>query len=122
MRLIDADLLKDGLRNLKARGTNINYVKGLQDAVDDYLPQIIDDVPTIDAEPVKHAYWVDIKFSEGVFKDNDDSDDIGISITSAKCSLCQRYSEQLQQYSPHMPAYCSHCGAKMDGGTDNENY
>ena len=73
-----------------------------------------DKAQTIDAEPVRHGRWVDVKFSEGVFKDNDDSDDIGISITSAKCSLCQRYSEQLQQYSPHMPAYCSHCGAKMD--------
>lgn len=70
------------------------------------------------AEPVKHGEWEDVKFSEGVFKDNDDSDDIGISITSAKCSLCQRYSERLQQYRPQMPAYCSHCGAKMDGGAE----
>lgn len=67
-------------------------------------------------KPVKHGEWVDVKFSEGVFKDNDDSNDIGLSITSAKCSLCQRYSDNLQQYSPKMPAYCSHCGAKMDGG------
>jgi hypothetical protein len=63
---------------------------------------------------VKYGHWVDVKFSEGVYKDNDDSDDIGLSITSAKCSLCQRYSEQLQQYRPQMPTYCSHCGAKMD--------
>jgi hypothetical protein len=70
-------------------------------------------------KPAKHGEWVDVKFSEGVFKDNDDSNDIGLSITSAKCNLCQRYSEMLQQYRPKMPAYCSHCGAKMDGGAEN---
>ena len=69
---------------------------------------------TIDAEPVKHGEWENVKFSEGVYKEDDDSNDIVLSITSAKCSLCQRYSDILQQYSPKMPAYCSHCGAKMD--------
>lgn len=119
MRLIDADALKESLKELEAESNSIRYTQGLQDAIDYYFPQIIDDAPTIEAEPVKHAYWVDIKFSEGVFKDNDDSDDIGISITSAKCSLCHRYSDMLQQYSPKMPAYCSHCGAKMDGGAED---
>ena len=76
-----------------------------------------------DIMPVKHGEWEDVKFSEGVYKENDDSNDIGLSITSAKCSLCQRYSYMLQQYSPKMPAYCSYCGAKMDlkdGGAENE--
>jgi DNA-binding transcriptional MocR family regulator len=77
--------------------------------------ETIKDMPTVDAEPVNHGQWVDVEFSEGIFKDNDDSNDIGLSITSAKCSLCQRYSEMLQQYRPKMPAYCSHCGARMDG-------
>ena len=27
-------------------------------------------------------------------------------------------SDMLQQYSPKMPAYCSHCGAKMDGESE----
>jgi hypothetical protein len=90
MRLIDADLLKDGLRNLKARGTNINYVKGLQDAIDDYLPQIIDDVPTIDAEPVRHGEWIKV-------------DDYAVM-----CSECGKYEKWIYPY--------CHCGAKMDGG------
>jgi hypothetical protein len=108
MRLIDADQLKASIEKkdrYNLGGENRIIVCGM-----------LDDAPTIEAEPVKHGEWVDVKFSEGVFKDNDDSDDIGISITSAKCSLCHRYSDMLQQYSPKMPAYCSHCGAKMDGG------
>lgn len=104
MRPIDAHALWVAIRH---------YCKCREDAL-----LIIDNAPTIEAAPVKHGEWVDVKFSEGVFKDNDDSDDIGISITSAKCSLCQRYSERLQQYRPQMPTYCSHCGAKMDGGAD----
>lgn len=104
MRLIDADYVKSKL-NKAALGGHVHY----------YVCGVIDDAPTMETEPVKHGEWEDVKFSEGVYKDNDDSNDIGLSITSAKCSLCQRYSERLQQYRPKMPAYCSHCGAKMDG-------
>ena len=47
MRLIDADLLKNELKNLKAESKNKWYTKGLQDAIDFYFPQIIDDIPTV---------------------------------------------------------------------------
>lgn len=82
------------------------------------IRQWADKITAGEYQPVKHGEWEDVKFSEGVYKDNDDSNDIGLSITSAKCSLCQRYSERLQQYRPEMPAYCSHCGAKMDGDSE----
>ena len=61
MRLIDADELKEGLKDLKAEGYNQKYVQGLQDAIDDYFPQIIDDTPTVDVQPVKHGRWVEKK-------------------------------------------------------------
>ena len=47
MRLIDADALKETLKDLKAEGNDRRYVKGLQDAIDVFFPQIIDDEPTI---------------------------------------------------------------------------
>lgn len=50
MRLINADTLKESLKELKAEGNNRRYVQGLQDAIDNYFPQIIDDAPTIDVE------------------------------------------------------------------------
>lgn len=34
MRLINADALKESLKNLKAEGSNRKYVQGLQDAID----------------------------------------------------------------------------------------
>lgn len=59
MRAIDADAdaPKDRLKKLKAKGKGCNqkYVQGLQDAIDCYFPQIIDDMPTIEVEPVKHG-------------------------------------------------------------------
>ena len=47
MRLIDADVLKRALKNLKAESKNKWYTKGLQDAIDFYFPKIIDDIPTV---------------------------------------------------------------------------
>ena len=47
MRPIDADKLKESLKELKAEGYNRKYVQGLQDAIDGYFPQIIDDEPTL---------------------------------------------------------------------------
>lgn len=58
VRLIDANALKDSLKKLKAKGYNQKYVQGLQDAIDGYFPQIIDDMPTVDVEPVKHGRWI----------------------------------------------------------------
>lgn len=50
MRAIDADELKESLKNLKAKANNKKYEQGLQDAIDGYFPQIIDDAPTIEEE------------------------------------------------------------------------
>lgn len=50
VRLIDANALKESLKNLKAKANNKKYEQGLQDAIDDYFPQIIDDEPTIEEE------------------------------------------------------------------------
>ena len=50
MRCIDADELKESLKNLKAKANNKKYEQGLQDAIDGYFPQIIDNAPTIEEE------------------------------------------------------------------------
>lgn len=62
LRLIDANALKESLKELKVVGNESynhrRYIQGLQDAVDDYFTQIIDDAPTIDAVPIKHGKWM----------------------------------------------------------------
>lgn len=65
---------------------------------DDCMHDWFDDFPTIDAEPVVHAHWIEYKHMEDVFM----------------CSNCHRtYSECGND------KYCRSCGAKMDG-EDNE--
>jgi hypothetical protein len=96
MRLINADALKESLKKLKAEGTNRKYVQGLQDAIDDYFPQIIDDEPTIDdVKVIRHGKWFhDI---EGY----------------ARCTVCNK--NEMNEFAIFC-TYCPNCGAIMDGG------
>lgn len=97
-RYIDADELKESLKKLKAKAYNQKYQQGLQDAIDGYFPQIIDNAPTADVQPVRHGRWI---------ATNDEN--------KKRCSECD-IIHLIAQY-PHGKAnYCPNCGAKMDGG------
>lgn len=98
MRPIDADYLKKSLKKLKAKGYNQKYVQGLQDAIDGYFPQIIDDMPTVDVEPVKPAHW-----------------SINPDGYYPQCSNCgyEPPRELIRRNGDALifPRYCSECGA-----------
>ena len=57
---------------------------------------ILSDVPTVDAEPVRHGYWTECKDSH-----------------SFECSVCHTWSV----VGGH---YCDWCGAKMDAKEETE--
>lgn len=106
-RYIDADELKESLKVLKAEGNNKKYVQGLQDAIDGYFPQIIDDVPTADVEPVRHGRWIECDYKRL---------EHGMIETYPKagyaCSVCRvGFEKKKMTYKQH----CPHCGAKMEG-------
>lgn len=107
MRVINADALKESLKELKAEGTNRKYVQGLQDAIDGYFPQIIDDEPTIDAEPVRHGRWVCVEAEpERVWCDN--------------CKTIYYSSDLLNiEADDEKVNFCPNCGARMDGDEDD---
>lgn len=63
----------------------------------DRAARIIDQMPAIEAEPVRHGRWMFIEQKSGYLW---------------KCSNCKGNFDQ--RFS-----YCPHCGAKMDGGADN---
>lgn len=90
MRLIDADAL--GIGRCKEGAFEIRwYALGWNSAID-----IIENAPTVDAEPVRHGEWVKMVFTDsGKF-------------AGYKCSECGLIAKR--EFS-----YC-HCGAKMDGG------
>lgn len=52
MRLIDANALKKRLDNLEASGGHKYYRKGMDDTLHFHMPNIIDEIPTVDAVPV----------------------------------------------------------------------
>ena len=103
-RCIDADGLKESLRQLEARGNNRRYVQGLQDAIDVFFPKIIDDAPTADVQPVRHGHWINGNCGDYV------------------CSVCGwAFSDELPYMARKYDAeteeimrYCMHCGAVMD--------
>lgn len=77
---------------------------------EDVFLDLVDSMPTIDAEPVRHGTWK-----------------LGVSekplcISACKCSECGRFiypgvrlPEITRKYLSEIFPYC-HCGAKMDGG------
>ena len=106
MRLIDADELKKDLKDLKAEGYNQKYVQGLQDAIDNYFPQIIDDAPTADVQLVKHGRWIrsdDQCWLTCPFCDTD---------VDVSCGAPFFYVDNDEV--SHIN-FCPNCGARMDG-------
>lgn len=98
MKLINADTLEEKLkrkRTNKCFATNKFEIMVHVHAVEDCL-EIVRDMPTVDAEPVKHGRWIET---------NDDK--------KKRCSECD-VIHLIAQY-PHGNAnYCPNCGAKMD--------
>lgn len=90
MRLIDADALRE--RAIKVFAVKDHwYMKAVG-------TREIDKAPTIDAAPVVHGKWIF----------NDDWWEF-------RCSLCQGAIGNIKKYK-----FCPNCGARMDGGENNE--
>lgn len=67
----------------------------------DYLREIIESVPAADVVPVVHGWW------------NADEN----------CSVCGENSTEgldATKWDYWLPNYCPHCGAKMDGGANDD--
>lgn len=75
MRLIDADKLKQRLPTFSS---------------------VIDEMPTIDVEPVKHGYWIKTPSPYHV------------KCSSCKTMICIKF------HGIEVEKFCRHCGAKMD--------
>lgn len=97
MRLINADALKQEIRKGTRYFVRVWDPKGREkwemekDLSLKEIDEIIDNAPTIDAEPVKYGKWEEY-LPEGL---------------RWKCSLCE--SRFVNPY-----IYCPHCGARME--------
>ena len=63
----------------------------------------------------EHGYWMNTDETVWDAKEIDGKQQLEISIVSARCSVCERWAEQINQMPPYMHYdFCPHCGAIMD--------
>lgn len=68
----------------------------------DYLRAIIESVPAADVVPVVHGRWGTGRFN------------LETGNYEEQCTRCRNFSKEYGK------PYCPNCGAKMDGGEDND--
>ena len=84
IRLIDAEVLKERIITPRANGKAMISV-------------LIDSMPTVEAEPVKHGKWIRLGRTMGVFGYACSECGESVVVKNIKCEL-----------------YCPNCGARMD--------
>lgn len=106
MRLIDADELVKSLRRVHQNLDDSGEFRPAGAVI--FCRGIVNKMPTIDAEPVRHGRWT---------KSEDDWN----CMTTITCSECHEEwcFETEEDVSLLNYRYCPNCGAKMDGG-DND--
>ena len=114
-RLIDADSAIENIAQIArsdARQSRIGKIINM-----------IEHMPTIEAEPVKHGRWKQTDETVWRAKEVDGEQNLELCIITAKCSVCERWSENVNDYSHRMIyRFCPYCGALMlDGGAENDS-
>ena len=97
MRPIDADALKVHVCNMCDDGQR--ECKGDESCA---ILCWINEMPTIEAEPVRHGRWIPAK-------------DVKKWVSSDKFVLCT----ECEKLNSRKSNFCPNCGAKMDGGVEN---
>lgn len=92
MRLIDANKLRKAVESLP------NCYNGFSDTYDKAcIIGVIDEQPTIEAEPIKHGKWITNEYYYPI------------------CSVCgTNYEYEALEVDPTVWNYCPCCGAKME--------
>ena len=90
---------------LTAKNPNKDYQRGLQDAIDCLVPEVIAGIPSADVQPVKRGKWLHFN-SDGIIF----------------CSECKHEAYWDTDYGQQLFDYCPYCGARMiKDGEQNEN-
>ena len=102
MRLIDADTLTEMFC-----GTTVNVsgyrcgkavLFAIEKATNEYISKVIDECPTVDAEPVRHGKWINAYDTSGG--------------SFYKCSECACYIDKTFFANSYAVNYCPNCGAR----------
>ena len=97
MRLIDADALK---KVFHVEWDDVLVWDESGETTADEFCNLVDDAPTIEAEPVKRGKWEPVTNGRGGFE----------------CSICHSYAPSYQDGVEWLSLYCPNCGVKMENG------
>ena len=105
-RMIDADVLLSQVKRSREKNPYTGAMLGSLNAVYDFTHRdvlnLINSAPTIDAEPVRHGWWIDMQeddATEGMWRCSECGSDRYFDIFTPEEAGCY---------------YCPNCGAKMD--------
>lgn len=88
------------MSDLISRGKLFNLLAPVQTLGEAY--GIIQEMPTVDAVPVRHGKWIRVYSRPGVLK-----------YLGWTCDQCGQLNGE--EYAPQWFKYCPNCGARMDG-------
>lgn len=73
----------------------------------EWYRKCIYEAPTIEAEPVRHGRWIETRYNP-----------VGDTMyCDCNCSNC---NFEITREKGRYPKFCEGCGARMDGGDDND--
>ena len=86
---------------LKVKNPKKDYQRGMQDAIDCLIPEVIADIPSADVKPVKRGRWI-AEYDCGYI--------------TPHCSECGEtaLTKEETSYDYVYSSYCPRCGAKLD--------
>ena len=114
MRLIDAD---KALKIAESYGTTHGTTLGRHSGVADIIHYEIAKLPTIKAEPVKHGKWSLLKKTATWKTIFPYQCEISCSVCGYGTIACDEQSKNDWLVDMN---FCPNCGAKMDGGNEND--
>ena len=103
-RLIDAEALKTKIQKIKAEALEHGFAP--ESVCGDILLNFLDNAPIIEAKPVVHAHWEEVREGRHI---------------CSNCKVKASLTSDEYDYMEDLSDYCPHCGARMDEVVVEEN-
>ena len=99
----ELSIVLDIMRNPDSEFATDDYIDGFSDGISAAIKEL-EAFPTADVAPVRHGHWIDWGGFGSLYNG---------FIPEYKCSVCNSILHSKR-------SYCGNCGAKMDGGEEND--